>query len=199
MGRRGRSGARGELAGELDAELVGSKVAGRGDRFARSRGCTRGGCEGGGGLRQGSGLDERELLGRGFGLGGPVVELGEQLALGLDDGLGVAGGHLGGGFGGAHGALGLGGEDFTVAGGVGVALGDGGACACGARGEGGLRLVEGFRGEGGAACGLASAMLGEAFGDGLFQRRAGVGFPATAAGFRVARSRCFALLSSPDC
>jgi hypothetical protein len=68
---------------------------------------------------------------------GILVERVEELLLGCCDGLGVEGGDLGRGLGLLGGALGLGGEDRAIAGGVGVTLGDDGGDAAGAGWGGG--------------------------------------------------------------
>jgi hypothetical protein len=66
-----------------------------------------------------------------------VVERVEELLLGCCYGLGVERCDLGRGLGLLGGALGLGGEDRAIAGGVGVTLGDGGGDATGAGWSGG--------------------------------------------------------------
>jgi hypothetical protein len=65
-----------------------------------------------------------------------VVEIVEELLLDGGDGQGVAGGDFGGGVGFVDGALGLDGEEVTVALGLGVTLGDGLGDAVGARLDG---------------------------------------------------------------
>ena len=87
------------------------------------------------------------------------VEGVEELLLGCCDGLGVERGDLGGGLGLLDGALGLGGKDSAIAGGVGVTLSDGGCDAAGA-GWGGGRGRECERGLRGSAA--AAAVCGEA-------------------------------------
>ena len=88
-----------------------------------------------------------------------LVEGVEELLLGCCDGLGVERGDLGGGLGLLDGALGLGGKDSAIAGGVGVTLSDGGCDAAGA-GWGGGRGRECERGLRGSAA--AAAVCGEA-------------------------------------
>jgi hypothetical protein len=73
----------------------------------------------------------------GFVVAGFFMEGIEEQLLGPRDGLGVERGDLGRGLGLLGGALCLGGEEGAVAGGVGIALGDGGGDATGARGGGG--------------------------------------------------------------
>jgi hypothetical protein len=66
-----------------------------------------------------------------------LIEGIEELLLGCCDGLGVERGDLGRCLGLLGGALGLGGEDRAIAGGLGVTLGDGGGDAAGAGWGGG--------------------------------------------------------------
>jgi LPS-assembly protein len=101
--------------------------------------------------------------------GGPEFELGEELVLGVGDGFGVAGGNFGRGGGLADGFLGFLSEKGAVAGGVGVAFGDGGGDLVLALGE--------FDVEVGLGCGVSLAaaplaMGGEALGGLLAEGRA---------------------------
>ena len=104
--------------------------------------------------------DERRREELGLERGIPVLELFEKLLLRNVDGVGVAGGDLGGGIGLVDGALGFGGEELAVAGRLGVALGDGGGDGVPA----GAAVFDRSRGcvMTGAA---ALAVGGEAFGD----------------------------------
>ena len=99
----------------------------------------------------------------------PLVEFGEQLVLGVGDGLGAAGGDFGGGLGFVDGAFGLGGEEGAVALGVGVALGysggDASAGFCRSGADDGWDGCGGLRG----IAGVAGAVGGETFGDLLLE------------------------------
>ena len=122
-----------------------------------------------------------------------MIEFGEELVLGVGDGLGVESGDLGCSFSGADGAFGLLGEEGAVALGVGVALGDGGGDAGGAgvRGGGGSDGSSGVVG----ALVAAGAMRGEALGHLLLERKgqlsASVSAGASSSG---SRSRCAELI-----
>ena len=94
---------------------------------------------------------------------GGLVEGVQQGLLGGGDGLSIEGGDFGSGAGLLDGALGLGGEEGTIALGMGIALGDSGGDTRGATGG---RL--GGRGSGctaGLRGATAAAMRGQAFGN----------------------------------
>ena len=120
------------------------------------------------------GQREGGLLGRGDVLGGwQVVEFGEEVVLGVGDGLCGEDGDVDGCFGLTDGVFGFGGEDGAIAGGVSVALGDGGGDACSTGlGGGGDGDGRGGAGGGGAAAG---AVGGEALGDLLLEGERGGG------------------------
>ena len=99
--------------------------------------------------------------------GWEVVEFCEEVVLGVGNRLGGEDGDIDGCFCLSDGIFGFGGEDGAVAGGVRVALGDGGGDACGAC------LGGGGDGDGGSGAGgggaAAGAVGGEALGDLLLE------------------------------
>ena len=105
----------------------------------------------------------------------PLVELGEELVLGVGDGLGVESGDLGGGFCLADSGFGLRGKKGAVALGVGVALGDGGGDA---GGTGVCRCGVAHRRDGcrPGVLGAAGAMGGETLRHLFFQCKGRSGF-----------------------
>ena len=102
-----------------------------------------------------------------------MVEFGEELILGVGDGLRVESGDLGCGFSGADGVFGLLGEEGAVALRVGVALGDRGGDAGGA-GASGDGCSDGSRAVG--ALVAAGTMRGQALSHLLLKRERGCGF-----------------------
>jgi len=110
--------------------------------------------------------------------------------LGCCDGLGIERGDLGRGLGLLGGALGLGGKDCAIAGGVGVTLCDGGGDAADARGGGGRK--RGRKCERGLRRSAAAAVCGEAFGNlaaeglGGGGRRSGAGCGVGGRGWAIA-------------
>ena len=155
-------------------DLCGGKTSGR--RLRHEDGAVGGHLLGEDGGGDGGGLGGWERGFKGDGGDGrvgliPVAEIGEELLLGAGNGAGVDAGDFGGGFGLMEGAGGLFGEDGAVAGGVGVALRDGGGDGGGAGAGGGSAGDFGWWGSGGCSgdAGATGAMGGEALGDLLLE------------------------------